>query len=354
MGYSRKIIYLNEYEGSVCGESAGFAKISKKETRLKMEITLSGDGNLQGEKIYLLDKDQNSVNKVLFGTVPSDKKKIVMMKEGSEAGQIKGEPVGIMIGGENHVICAGTVDHSIRIGDYIRSETVQVEAAEVEKEERVSEKIIQEQKPDGAEREKVSEKIIQEQKPDRAEGEKVSQEIIQEQKPDGAEREKVSEETNQEQVNIESRGEEQEEEEIIRVEIEEAHDEAYEYRKIFSTRANMYPFEDDEMEECVQISPADFSDFPKRYWQLGSNTFLLQGYYNYRHLILARTDGKMYLGIPGQYHRRDKYLADMFGFGRFKGIHKRQERLGDFGYWLMEIDVPQSVDEGLWDTENYK
>ena len=29
--------------------------------------------------------------------------------------------------------------------------------------------------------------------------------------------------------------------------------------------------------------------------------------------------------------RLDKYLADMFGFGRFKGIHNKQIRLGDFG-----------------------
>ena len=104
----------------------------------------------------------------------------------------------------------------------------------------------------------------------------------------------------------------------------------------------MYPFEDDEMEMCVQISPRDFSDFPKAYWHMGSNTFLLQGYYNYRHLILARIGNRIYVGIPGQFHRRDKYLADMFGFGRFKGIQKKAERLGDFGYWLNEIELPPS------------
>ena len=109
----------------------------------------------------------------------------------------------------------------------------------------------------------------------------------------------------------------------------------------------MYPFEDDEMEKCVQIAPGDFSDFPKEYWQMGSNTFLLQGYYNYRHLILARDKEKVYVGIPGQYHRRDKYMADMFGFGRFKSILRKKERLGDFGYWMKEIEVETSSSEAV-------
>lgn len=139
--------------------------------------------------------------------------------------------------------------------------------------------------------------------------------------------------------------EEEEEEEIIQVEIEEAHDEEYEYRKIFKNCPNMYPFEDDEMEESVQISPGDLSDFPKRFWHLASNSFLLEGYYKYRHLVFVRANGKLYLGIPGQYHRRDKFLADMFGFKSFKSIYRRAVKLGDFGYWLMEINVLPSDQE---------
>nr|MBP3598689.1 hypothetical protein [Eubacterium sp.] len=132
--------------------------------------------------------------------------------------------------------------------------------------------------------------------------------------------------------------------EIIQIEMEMVHDEAYQFKKLFAGHKNMYPFEDDEMTTCVQIEPSDFSDFPKKYWQLGSNTFLLQGYYNYRHLILATNDEVIYVGIPGQYHRRDQYMADMFGFGRFKGIHKKECQLGDFGYWMLAIPKPQSTE----------
>lgn len=266
MSFIRKIIYLYEYAGNVRGENTGYAKLSQKETRLKIEIRLTENTHLMGEKIYLLHRDKNAVNKGFLGTIIQDEKIINIEKNLKETGEPKGEIVGLIIGDESRISCAGTDDSSLDVLNYVREEKV-VEAAEIPEEE--------------------------------------------------------------------------EEEEIIQVEIEAPHDEAYEYRKIFSSRSNMYPFEDDEMEACVQISPADFSDFPKSFWQMGSNSFLLQGYYNYRHLILAAAKGKLYLGIPGQYHRRDKYLADMFGFHRFKGIRKKQEKLGDFGYWLMEIEVPR-------------
>lgn len=286
LGYIRKIIYLNDYSGGSCGENAGFAKVSKKKTRLKIEINLSVKETLRDEKIYLLDRDNNAVNKVFFGTIPSDDKNILIARDGDEASDIKGEVIGIIIGGENYIACAGTTNADVQVTDFIRQETI---AAETETEEENSDLKQQVEIP--------NEKIEKQ------------------------------------------REMEEEEEEIIQVEMEEAHDEAYEYRKIFRTHPNMYPFEDDEMEESVQISPGDLSDFPQRFWHLATNSFLLEGYYKYRHLIFVRTGGKMYLGIPGQYHRRDKFLADMFGFRRFKSIYRRAVKLGDFGYWLMEIDV---------------
>lgn len=303
MGYIRKIIYLNEYDGGSSGGSVGFVKMSKKETRLKIEINLSKDMSLRGEKIYLLDKDKNAVNKVLFGIITVDGRNIIMSGGDNETGMIKGEPAGVIIGGDRYIICAGTDDAALRVEDYIR---------EAEQAKEVQEDL-------EPERKQVK-----------------SEESI------GQPKEIAGQEEKSEQTIVQSEQIADEEEEIIQVEIEEEHDEWYEFRKILANHTSMYPFEDDEMEECVQISPEDFSDFPKEFWHLGSNTFLLQGYYNYRHLILAVANDKIYIGIPGQYHRRDKYLADMFGFKKFKCIHKRPPRLGDFGYWMMEIEAGSS------------
>ncbi|MCM1246001.1 MAG: DUF6128 domain-containing protein [Roseburia sp.] len=309
MEYIRKIIYLNEYDRGSCGVSAGFAKISKKKTRLKIEINFSLEGTFREEKIYLLDRDDHTVNKVFFGTIPSDDKKISISREGDETADIKGEVIGIMIGGEHHILCAGTTDADVDVTDFIRQETV---AEEPETEETTG---VEATKTTPTEKEETEIKAAEDASTEREETEEEPEVKAVETAPDD------------------------EEEEIIQVEIEEEHDEAYEYRKIFRTHPNMYPFEDDEIEESVQISPADLSDFPQRFWHLASNSFLLEGYYKYRHLIFVRADGKLYLGIPGQYHRRDKFLADMFGFTKFKSIYNRAVKLGDFGYWLMEIDV---------------
>lgn len=315
MGYIRKIIYLSEYDGGSSGKNVGFVKMSKKETRLKIEINLSEDRALQGEKVYLLDKDKNAVNKVLFGTIAMDGRNITMTKENSETELIKGEPAGVIIGGDSYIVCAGTDDNTLNAADYLR-----------QTEEK---KPIQEQTDMESEGKQIrSEEEAERQDERTSQEEKQPEEIA------------SQEEKTQQQVSESEQAEEEEEEEVIQVEIEEEHDEWYEYHKILSSHTSMYPFEDDEMEECVQISPGDFSNFPKEFWHLGSNSFLLQGYYNYRHLILAVANGKIYIGIPGQYHRRDKYLADMFGFKKFKSIHKRPEKLGDFGYWMMEIKVP--------------
>ncbi len=333
MSYFRKIIYLYEYtDVGSRGRNVGFAKLSKRKEKLKIDISLSEKRMLSSEKIYLLDKDKSAVNKVFFGTITEDKTDITMSKVMSGAGMLKGELAGVIIGGESYVICAGTEDESIRVMDYVKSEREKktervwenLTAAETEEIERAGQEMPQQKAQDiEPVEERPAERKTAEEKPE--EGRPADKGPIVE-----TPAEKKQEE------------EQPEEEEMVEVELEEEHDVAFMFRKLFANHPNMYPFEDDEMEMCVQISPRDFSDFPKAYWHMGSNTFLLQGYYNYRHLILARIGNRIYVGIPGQFHRRDKYLADMFGFGRFKGIQKKAERLGDFGYWLNEIELPPS------------
>lgn len=109
------------------------------------------------------------------------------------------------------------------------------------------------------------------------------------------------------------------------------------YDPFLSNLQEMYPFEDDEMEWCVQMEPSDFASFPMELWHYGKNSFLLQGFYNYRHLLYAHSGEKNYVGVPGQFHRREQYLAGRFGFPRFKSVQKRAVRMGDYGYWLKEI-----------------
>lgn len=356
MNYLRKIIYLNEYHGGEYGSSIGFVKLSKKQTRLRIEIQLTGKISLYRQKIYLLIKNKNVVNKMFADTVTEEGTRIDISLEQPAEDTLKGDIIGIIIGTENEITCGGTQDHSINLLDYVHPEKIRA-AAEVSRDipEETPDKILElsEQKPEGAEsisqepvlkEEVLEETVSKELVPEEQTIQENSEVETEAQRETGQE---IPQETPEVQPEAAETAEPEEEEEIVQIEIEADHDEAYEFRKIFSSHPGMYPFDDDEMEVCVQISPVDFSDFPKAFWRMGSNSFLLQGYYNYRHLLLSHTKEKIYIGIPGQYHRRDKYLADMFGFGRFKGIHNKQIRLGDFGYWMMEFDRPQPTDEGM-------
>lgn len=114
--------------------------------------------------------------------------------------------------------------------------------------------------------------------------------------------------------------------------------------RIFARYPGMYPFEDDEIIECVKLEPQDIGIFPMEKWVLANNSFLLHGYYTYRHLIFAKLRGEneteMYiLGVPGLYRDRERFMAGMFGFDKFKGVRGTQRDYGEFGYWYMNMNL---------------
>lgn len=111
--------------------------------------------------------------------------------------------------------------------------------------------------------------------------------------------------------------------------------------KMLKTFPYMYPFEDDEIDACVRIEPQDIANLPIDTWLLANNSFLLKGYYGYRHLIFIKTGGnkpKYMIGVPGINHNRENFLASMFGFRLFKPIKNTSEVKGEFGYWCIGLE----------------
>ena len=92
----------------------------------------------------------------------------------------------------------------------------------------------------------------------------------------------------------------------------------------------------------MKITPKDFVIFTEKYQELVHNSFLLHGYYNYKHLILGRKEKERkvvyYLGVPGTFHEREKKVAVMFGFEAFDGKREPAEN-GDFGYYLRRVEI---------------
>ncbi len=102
----------------------------------------------------------------------------------------------------------------------------------------------------------------------------------------------------------------------------------------------IHPFRDSR--GYLSIAPKDFVVLCKEYQKLVHNSFLLHGYYNYRHLILGRIRQKdawqYYIGVPGNFYDREKMVAEMFGFEAFEG-EKESASPGDYGYYMKRVEI---------------
>lgn len=109
--------------------------------------------------------------------------------------------------------------------------------------------------------------------------------------------------------------------------------------RILSEYTSMCPFFDQQVQASVRIEPKDIGAFPMEYWYLANNSFLLHGYYCYRHLLFMKLEGEQgniyAIGVPGNSHYRERFMANMFGFEEFKPVHKKEN--AGFGYWWKRI-----------------
>ena len=92
----------------------------------------------------------------------------------------------------------------------------------------------------------------------------------------------------------------------------------------------------------IHMELKDLRELPKKYWYLGSNSFLLHGFFNYRHLLLGKVENesgrKWFIGVPGIYQNQQKVLAAVFGFPEFRQEKDTGVKTGQFGYWYRFMD----------------
>ena len=112
------------------------------------------------------------------------------------------------------------------------------------------------------------------------------------------------------------------------------------WSQITAIYPHINPFEDER--EYLRIGPQDFVVLNQRYYQLVHNSFLLHGYYNYQHLILARMElrgeVRYYIGVPGNFYEREKQVAMMFGFESFECKEEPADN-GDYGYYMIRVEL---------------
>lgn len=109
------------------------------------------------------------------------------------------------------------------------------------------------------------------------------------------------------------------------------------WEQILHTWEVFSPFGDDEIMDCVKITPKDFSSLQRMGWCISPNQFLLYGYYNYRHLLLGRTKTSCIIGVPGIYSAREQFMAELFGYSHFKPSCANMGENVRFGYWYRTL-----------------
>lgn len=111
-------------------------------------------------------------------------------------------------------------------------------------------------------------------------------------------------------------------------------------KKMLITFPVMRPFGNGYRGKCVRIEPQDLGCLPMKLWPLSGNSFLMQGYYNYRHLIFMEWEQSSYaIGVPGIYSETVKEKGETAGFTEFMAICGQRNCRGAFGYWLMPLSV---------------
>lgn len=112
------------------------------------------------------------------------------------------------------------------------------------------------------------------------------------------------------------------------------------WRRLWGIYPRIRPFRDDR--EYLSLRPEDFVVLREEYYPLAGNSFLLHGFYNYEHLILARireeNQTRYYLGVPGNFYEKEKQAALLFGFEGFEG-GREPIREGDFGYYMISVGI---------------
>lgn len=93
--------------------------------------------------------------------------------------------------------------------------------------------------------------------------------------------------------------------------------------------------------KCCRMSLEDLNHLPEELQVLKENHFLLHGYYEYHHLLLAelscRCGIRYVLGVPGEFCYRNQYMAENFGFYDFAPLEPGKRRNGSFGYWYFYL-----------------
>ncbi len=366
--YSRFIAYIYEYVNGTKQYNSGFTKVEVRNGICKLQIVLKNTGRENKVKVYGLVRTQGWLLGIFLGEGQIQRQGLDLriMTDSRKMGGSDYEfrkIAGLFIqGAEGRTYATAWDEEPLFLEKFVtelpQEPVLTAAETEQEKEEEIFSEITwQEEKKGSDDTDILEEKktIIEEgpetvtQKaeiPDKSEPKGKEQEEKEEQvlETEKSESQKIRKElqvrqneteNRKEQEEIESEQESRQGQENHQAKTEHSPEEKEErWQTILHSYPRMDPFEDEEIFECIQIAPKDIMMIDQKQWRLGRNSFLLHGYYNYRHLLLGRTeDQRWVLGIPGIYDRQEHFVASRFGFPGFKPTKSPKDGEQAFGYW---------------------
>lgn len=336
--YKRFVSYFYPYTPDKQPRSVGFVKIEVRDKRLKMDVQVKGITDpLEKQYSVYLFSDDGGLKSFQAGTLKTQKNggifRKIMQEEPSESEKFSfSKIIGTILRGEDKTLyVAYWGKQTFSLNEIVRVINKKTESKKVEiisDIENSSENFFREEDFENRISDKASMKVAENAELNKNPEELLAESIISKLEVPLEMKEKQFEQRIQE-VNREKNiyPEERNSEEVI--------------QEINNIKGECF-FENPMFFDCQKIEPKDLRLLPTKEWILGKNSFLLHGYYNYRHLLYGKVNknGSVYLflGVPGVFHNQEKFMANLFGFSEFEPVKKEDIKTGKFGYWIRIID----------------
>ncbi len=315
--FDKKIIYLiwKMHEGQARG--VGTVRFLAMDDVCRIEVTITGCGKIQGTyPVYVLSGDMQS----LLGEIVLNKGKgnLFLRCQTSALGHLS-FPYTQVTGLHIDLKTEGCLEQ--------RWLPMQEQAAE-------SRVMVKKQAVEEAAKQTVEEavkQIVEE------EAEQIIERPVSILEPDVEENEtKTIEKTEK----IESKKEEKKKKDVKPPKKEEFQLYPNKWKQLCAIYPIVHPFGDGRA--YLSIEPRDFVVLQERYQPMVQNSFLLHGFYHYRHLLLGRqrqgNHVQYYLGVPGVFYEKEKAAALFYGFESFEGAVTPASE-GNFGYYMKRVQL---------------
>lgn len=331
--YTKKVIYLSYMKSGSKVKGAGFIKLENSCGSCRLDMHISGLGYIS-DKQYDIKAVMESEKEIKIGRI------YLHNGNGEWCGNVE----------EKDIPYSSIYKISVRISDYeavdgvfnsrqaVQQEDKAVKGFFKRPELRAADSIVEKIKGDVLQEGKSrKEKVKDVERTKIREKQREAEKAVRNQREKGLEREKEADK--QSERITQSEGEKQAETEQKQAKLERVimSDKWEQLRQLYPV---IHPYEDDR--EYISIKPKDFVIMTGDYQHLANNSFLLHGFYNYRHIILGKEEStetdNFYLGVPGVYYEREKMVALMFGFEAFECSGGKAEP-GKFGYYLKKVKI---------------